>query len=103
MRASSIGFERHASPFGAGIPLKPKVYDSRATSASPARRTVRPDASCGLRADPAWARPPASRAASVRSTPVAPLSYVWLEAVVQASYPVVFSAGTISGGTEKLG
>ena len=74
MRVSSIGFERQGSPSGGGTPLKPNVYDSRATSAPSTGSSVVVAASAGVRADPAWATPAASRAVSVRSTPAAPRS-----------------------------
>jgi hypothetical protein len=60
-------------------------------------------ASSGVRADPAWRIPAASSVARVRSTPAAPWSKVWLEAVEHASNPVPARAGAISGGTENAG
>ena len=94
---------RQSSPPGAGTPLNPNVYDSRATSATGVGISVTASASAGVRADPAWRTPAASRAASVRSMPAAPWSNVWLEAVEQASNPVPARAGAISGGTENVG
>ncbi len=47
--------------------------------------------------------PTRSNSSMVRFSPSKPWSMLWLDAVVQTSYPSHFSAGRIAGGAENSG